>query len=131
MEMGHILCNEKAGKGFACGSVGVIGGNSANDLHSVSFMSEENGASAYSVDRNTVNQVGVSELLTGADVSREKTERTGLNVGEAKPANFDPYADGRAHWKECYGELWKLKIAFEKENYCRICRKVDKNNSLV
>jgi hypothetical protein len=25
-------------------------------------------------------------------------------------------AEGFAHWQECYGDLWQLKVAFEKKH---------------
>jgi hypothetical protein len=68
------------------------------------------------VDGNSVDKIGVPELLPSTDITGKKAQGVLLNVGETQPTHFDPYAEGRAHWEKCYGDLWKIKIAFEEKN---------------
>ena len=66
--------------------------------------------------RHPVNEICLTELLSSTDAAGEKAQSELLNAGIAKPADLDPDAQRRAHWEKCYGELWQLKIAFEKEH---------------
>ncbi len=72
VEMGNILSNKEAGECFSGCSIGLVGGNCADDLDSFSFSQEENRTSADSINCNSINKVGVSELLSCADVTEQK-----------------------------------------------------------
>lgn len=76
----------------------------------------KNRPTADAINRNSVNEVRFSGRLTGADGASKEAQGVGLYIGEAHPANVDANAAGLAHWHQCYGALWKLKIAFEKEH---------------
>ena len=80
----------------------------------------KNRPTAHAVDRDTVNQVGFSGFLPRTYGTGEKTERVGFNDGVAEPSDVNANSARRVHWHECYGELWKLKVAFEKEHNRKI-----------
>jgi len=131
MEMGDILSNQKTGESFTSGTIGMVGRDDTDNLNALGFVFIEDGTTTDTVDRNTVNKISVSEFLPCADIAGEKTQSICLDIRKAEPSNFDPYSEGRAHWKECYGDLWKIKVAFEKKNDGRISHQVNVNNSLV
>ena len=58
--------------------------------------------------------------LSGANDTGEEAQRIGFNSGKAKPPNFNTDAERLAHWEKCYGDLWKLQIAFAEKNYRRM-----------
>jgi hypothetical protein len=68
------------------------------------------------IDSNAVNEVRLSGLLAGANRSSEEAERVGLYIRKSQPSDVDPNAVGLARWHEAYGDLRKLKFAFEKEH---------------
>ena len=75
---------------------------------------------ADAIDGNAVDEVRLSGLLTGAKSTSEEAERIRLYVRKSQPSDVDADAIGLARWHESYGDLWKLKIAFEKEHDRRI-----------
>ena len=87
MKMGNILSNQKTGERFASSAVSAVSRDSANDLYAVSFVFKEGGTSADTVYRNTVDKVGVSELLPRTDVAGEEAQCVCLDVGEAEPVH--------------------------------------------
>ncbi len=76
----------------------------------------KNWPAADPVDGNPVDQIPLSGLLTGADRASEEAERIRLYVRKSQPSYVDPDAVGLARWHQAYGDLWKLKIAFDKEH---------------
>ena len=68
------------------------------------------------INGNAINQVSSSGFLSGAHGSGEKAKGLSFNLGIAEPANIGPDATGLVHWRQCYGALWELKLAFEKEH---------------
>ena len=62
---------------------------------------------------NPIDQVGAHTLQARADRSSEEAKRGRLYGGKAKPADIDAEAARLAHWKQCYGDLWQFKLAFE------------------
>lgn len=46
----------------------------------------------------------------------KKTQGVRLNDWKAKPTDIDSDRAGLVHWQECYGALWQLKLAFEKQH---------------
>jgi hypothetical protein len=74
----------------------------------------EDRSTANPVNRDTVDQV--SARLSGTNASSEKAKGVRFDTGVAKPSNVVADLAGRAHWQQCYGALWKLKLAFEKEH---------------
>ena len=76
----------------------------------------ENRPSTDSVDDNAVDEVGAPGVLPCANVAGKEAESVGSKSGKAKPSNLSAYVDELALWRECYGDLWKLKLAFEKEH---------------
>lgn len=73
-------------------------------------------AAANPVDRDAVNQIGVTVRLSGAHRPSEKAQGIGLDAGISEPPDINSDPAGLAHWQECYGDLWELKLAFEKEH---------------
>src|SRR6266568_3522010 len=90
MKMRNILGNKKTRKRLSCRSVCVIGRNNANNLHSVCFVFVKDRTATDSVDGNTIDKVGISELLSGADIAGKETQGVLLDVGEAHPTDFRP-----------------------------------------
>lgn len=88
----------------------------------------KNWPAADAIDGNSVDQVPLSGLLTGAESSSEEAERIRLYVRKSQPANVDADAVGLVRWRQAYGDLWKLKVAFEKEHDRRVVRMIEKNN---
>ena len=117
MEVRHVLGDSEAGQYFACSSVCAVGRDGSDDLNSFRSGEMEHRAATHAIDSNSVDEVSVPVLLTGADIPGEEAEVVGSDGGEPKPANLGPDVDAAAHWKKCYGALWDLKIAFEKQNY--------------
>ena len=60
-----------------------------------------------------INQIGLSSANFGTNCARKEALGIGLHIRESQPTNIDSDS-GLIHWRECYGDLWKLKIAFEK-----------------
>jgi hypothetical protein len=76
----------------------------------------EHRTAANPVDRHAVNEIGFSIRLSGAYGSREEAQGIRLDSREAKPSDIDPDAARLVHWQECYGQLWELKVSFEKQH---------------
>jgi hypothetical protein len=68
------------------------------------------------VNSNAINEISLSSDLPSANSSSEKTQGVGLYDRIAKPTNVHSNFAGLAHWQECYGALWELKIAFQKQH---------------
>ncbi len=117
MEMGNVLRDGKAGQCLTSSSVCTVCRNGADDLNSFCPGEMKDGATTNAVDCNAVNEVSIPVFLAGADIAGEETEVVRGDGGEPKPSNLGADVDGAAHWKKCYGALWDLKIAFEKQNY--------------
>lgn len=117
MEMRNVLGDSEAGQHFASGSIGAVSGNGSDDLHAFGSGEMEHRTTADAVDSNAINEVSVPVLLAGADISGEETEVVRGDRGEPKPSDLRADVDDAAHWKKCYGALWDLKVAFEKQNY--------------
>src|SRR3990172_2913731 len=107
MKMRDILGNQKARKGFTSSTVGAILRNASNNLYAFCLGQMKNRSTADTVDGNTVNEVGLSKVLSGANDTGEEAQRIGFNSGKAKPPNFNTDAERLAHWEKCYGDLWK------------------------
>ncbi len=73
-------------------------------------------AAANTVNSDTIDQVRFAVLLPRADRPSEETESVGLYTGEPQPSDVNSNAAGLVQWHQCYGDLWKLKIAFDKEH---------------
>lgn len=117
MKMGNVLSDGEARQRFASSTVCAVGGNDADNLDSIGFREVQNGSSTNAIDGNPIDEVGVSKLLSGTDIPREKTECGRGNGRESEPTNLSSNIDELAHWKKCYGSLWKLKFLFEEKNY--------------
>ena len=117
VEVRNVLSDGKTGQGFASSAVSAICGDGANDLNAVSAVEVQNRSTTDAIDSDTINKVGVSELLTGTDVARKEAKVVRSDGRETKPADLSADVNERAHWEKCYGALWKLKIDFEKKNY--------------
>lgn len=76
----------------------------------------ENWATAYAVDGNAVDQVCLPVGLPSAYRPGEKAQGIRLNGRKAEPADIDPDSARLVHWQQCYGPLWQLKLAFEKQH---------------
>lgn len=77
----------------------------------------KNRASTNAVDGHSVDQVRLMARRSGAHRSGEETEGMGLDRGIAEPSNLVPGVAGLVQWEHCYGDLWKLKVAFDKKHY--------------
>ena len=117
MEVGDILSYCKTGQSFASSAICAVSRNGAYNLDPVRLGEMKNRATANAIDGDAINKVGVPKFLPCTDVPREEAKIMGSNCWEAKPANLGANIDELAHWKKCYGDLWQLKIAFEKKNY--------------
>ena len=71
---------------------------------------------ANTVDRDSVDEVRLSSGLVSTYGSSEKAEGVRFYNRVAKPANVSSDAAGLVRWQQCYGALWQLKIAFEKDH---------------
>lgn len=76
----------------------------------------KNRTPADAINGDPVNQVGFRGGWSRADSSRKETEGFGGYRRESKPAHIDANVAGALQWHERYGDLWKLKIAFEKQH---------------
>ena len=71
---------------------------------------------ANAMDSNAVDQVGFFGRLPGAHGAREEAQRGRLYGGVSQPANVAADTARLVHWQKCYGALWQLKLAFEKQH---------------
>lgn len=76
----------------------------------------KNWSTANAVYGNPINKVGLGNLVVGAHRSREETESVHLNIWKTQPPDVRADGAGLLNWREIYGDLWKLKIAFEKQH---------------
>ena len=80
----------------------------------------KHGAAGHTVDGDTIDQVHFSGFLPSAQRAGEEAKRIRLYSGISQPSNVDADSTRRVHWHECYGSLWQLKVAFEKEHNRRV-----------
>ena len=59
------------------------------------------------------NQPAANSVANG---SSEETQLLGINLGVSEPSSFGTDSAAVIRWKKCYGDLWKIKIAFDKEH---------------
>jgi len=81
----------------------------------------KNWPAANAINGNSVDQVPLSGLLTGAECSSEEAERIRLYIRKSQPADINTDTDtdalGLARWHQAYGDLRKLKVAFDEEHH--------------
>src|SRR5687768_9792781 len=111
MKVGNITRYGQSGQGLPGGPVADVGRDAADDLNALGLCRIHDGAAAHSVDRDAVYQVRVAPFLTGADVSREETERIGRHCWKTKPSDFCADHQRGRHWQQWYQVLWKIKQA--------------------
>src|ERR1700691_1394389 len=117
MKMRNVSSDGKAGKGLAGGSVTDVSGNRSDDLDTFSSAHIHDGAPTDSVDRDAINQVSVTPLLSSTDLSAKETQGSGGQRGKAKPADFSANRQRVTNWDEWYRILWQLKISRLKQNH--------------
>lgn len=110
MEMRDISRNRQPREGFSRGSIGPVCRNSPNDLHTIGGGHEHNRAAAYPVDGNTVDQVRMLGLLSGAHITGKKAERVSPECGKSEPSHLSPDGQLVLSWEEVYEALWQLKV---------------------
>lgn len=76
----------------------------------------KDGTTTNPIDRDPIDQISLSGLQVSAYGSREEAHGKGLYRGIPEPSNILSDVQGLAHWKECYRDLWQLKIAFEEKH---------------
>ena len=76
----------------------------------------KNWPAANTIDRNSVDEIRPTRDGSGAHGAREKAQQFLRQSGVAKPSNVGSDTAGLVQWQKRYGELWKLKIAFEKKH---------------
>ena len=74
-----------------------------------------NRTTAHTVNRDSVDQVSLSSRKGSAYAAGEETEGRLLYGRITEPADVMADAEGITHWQKCYGDLWKVKVAFEKK----------------
>jgi len=120
MKMRHILRDSETWQSLSSGAICAVGRDGADNLDALCPSEVDNRAATYPVDRHSINEVSVSELLPCANISREEAQVIGCDSRESKPPDFGANFDELSHWRKCYRDLWKLKIAFEKKNNSRV-----------
>ena len=130
VEVRHILSDEKAWKCIACGPVGLVGGNSADNLNAVSAIGVSDRPTTDAVDGDAVDQVSIPVVLPGRDVPAEEAKSPRLNSGKSHPTDLTTEADLPLTWEEGYKLLWERKIALMKKNHSGVGLPVCKNHSL-
>ena len=73
-------------------------------------------ATTNTVNGNAVDEIGFSNCLPSTHSAVEKTKSIGFDSREAEPSNIDTNIAGLIHWQQCYGDLWKIKISFDKKH---------------
>ena len=73
-------------------------------------------AAADAINSYSVDKVRFGDHLMGTNRTSKETEGVWLNGWEAEPSNIGADSARLVHWRECYGDLWKLKVAFEKQH---------------
>ncbi len=117
MKMRNVLSNTKSRQGISSRSAGTIGRDSTNNLHTGCRGSVEDGASAHTADCHAVDQVSVPFLLSGTNISGEKTESVGCDRRESKSADLSPDVEHHLSWEQWYQLLWKFKISRVGKDY--------------
>ena len=130
VEMGDILSNQKPRQGIASGSVGLVCGNSSDDLNAIGSVRVGHGSAADAVDGNAINQIGFPVILSGRDVPAKEAERPRLDCGEPHPSHLTTNADLPLTWEQWYKLLWEWKIALLKKNDGRISFPISKDDPL-
>ena len=87
----------------------------------------ENRPPADAVNRNTIDKVRIAGREVGADGAREKAELVGFDIRETDPSDVRADRTGLVRWRECYRDLWKLKIAFDEKHNGGISIQIQKN----
>lgn len=116
MEMRNVLGNSQPRQGIAYNTVGVVSRNDTKDVHVSTGYHMEHRSATNAVDSDAVNEIGAAKLLPRTDISREEAESIGGNSRKTKPSDLRADIDELALWHECYGDLWNLKLAFEKQH---------------
>lgn len=80
----------------------------------------KNRPAANTIYGDSVDEICVVGGAMRANGSGKKAKLVGLDGGEPDPADFRSDFARRAHWRHCYGDMWKLKVAFDKEHNSRI-----------
>ena len=75
----------------------------------------KNRAATDPMDRNAVNKVRVASRISGAHASSEKAKGVRREIGISQPTDISSDAARSFHWQQCYGDLWKLKLALDKQ----------------
>ena len=117
MKMRDILCNQEARQSLATNTTRLISRHGADDPDPFCSSGIDYGAATHSIDCDSINQVGVAEVLSGTDVSSEETEAVRLNTGETEPSHLNPDAQGGISWEEAYKLLWEYKVSVWEKNH--------------
>ena len=76
----------------------------------------KDGTAADSIYRNAIDQIRA--IKSRAHVPGKEAKGRGLDRGESQPTNLSAEDERLVHWQKCYGDLWKLKLAFGKKHSC-------------
>jgi len=131
MKMRNILSNKKTRKRLSCRSVCVVGGNNTNNLHTVCFVFVKDRPTADTVDRNSVDKVGVSGLLSGTDISGKEAQCILLNVGVTHPTDFRTDSERITEGVKRYGDFREINRTSEEDYHRRISAPINVYHPLV
>jgi hypothetical protein len=109
----------------------MIGWHATDDLNVIEIGTMKNRAATYPINCDAIDKVRLPIALRGAYRASEKTQRILLDSGVSQPADVKPDTARLIHWQQCYGDLWKLKLAFEKKYNRWVVQVIDVDHPIL